>query len=31
MDRNSLRRKHDFKPDDKVIAYVGRLEKEKEH
>lgn len=29
LDRNTLRPKYGFKPDDKVIAYVGRLEKEK--
>ncbi|MCJ7635675.1 glycosyltransferase family 4 protein [Candidatus Bathyarchaeota archaeon] len=29
LDRNGLRRKYGFKPDDKVVAYVGRLEKEK--
>lgn len=29
LDRDGLRRKYGFKPADKVVAYVGRLEKEK--
>ncbi|MHB8104700.1 MAG: glycosyltransferase family 4 protein [Dehalococcoidales bacterium] len=29
LDREGLRLKYGFKPDDKVIVYVGRLEKEK--
>lgn len=30
MDRNHLRRKYGFKSDDKIIGYIGRLEKEKD-
>lgn len=29
LDKNGVRQKYGFKPDDKVIAFVGRLEKEK--
>jgi len=29
LDRNGLRQKYGFKPDDKIVAYVGRLEREK--
>ncbi len=29
LDRNGSRQKYGFKPADKVVAYVGRLEKEK--
>jgi glycosyltransferase involved in cell wall biosynthesis len=29
MDRDALRAKYDFRPQDKVILFVGRLEKEK--
>lgn len=29
MDRSAVRKKYGFKPGDKIIAYIGRLEKEK--